>query len=185
MGLLLHDGNLGADLVGVVSPDLRTEAVLERRNQAAAVGVVLGVGGRHYEDVQLEPDQVATNLDVTFLEHVQQTHLDSLREVGQLVDGEDAAIRLRHEAERQRTGVVEVEATSHLDRVNFTNEVGHRGVGRGQLLGETLAAVDPRNGGVVTQFGDKFLREHGERRERIVTNLRASDNGHPLVQEFG
>ena len=45
-GLLAHDRHLGLDVERVVRADLRAEAVLQRRDDAAAVRVVLGVGRR-------------------------------------------------------------------------------------------------------------------------------------------
>ena len=98
------------DLVGVVGADLRAEAVLQRRDETAAVGVVLGVGRRDHQHVELESHQVATDLHVALFEDVEQPHLDALGEVGQFVDREDAAIRLRHEAVAEGVGVVEVES---------------------------------------------------------------------------
>ena len=72
--------------------DLRAEAVLERRDDAPAVGVVLGVGAGHHEEVERQPDLVAADLDVALLHDVEEADLDALGQVGQLVDREDAAI---------------------------------------------------------------------------------------------
>jgi len=43
VGLALHDLDFGRGLEGVVRADLRAEAILERRDDAAAVRVVLGL----------------------------------------------------------------------------------------------------------------------------------------------
>ena len=40
---------------GIVRADLRAEPVLQRRDDPAAVGVVLGVRGRHEHDVEGQP----------------------------------------------------------------------------------------------------------------------------------
>ena len=52
LGLLLDDRDLLHHLARVVGADLGAEAVLERRDDAAAVGVVLGVGAG--DDVEVE-----------------------------------------------------------------------------------------------------------------------------------
>ena len=78
------------DVERVVRADLGAEAVLQRRDDAAAVRVVLGVGRRDQHHVERQADLVAADLDVALLEHVEQADLDALGEVGQLVDGEDA-----------------------------------------------------------------------------------------------
>src|SRR3990172_10018913 len=90
--LLLHDGDLRLHVLRVVGADLGAVAVLQRRDDAAAVRVVLWVGGSDDEDVQRQADTVAADLDVALLHDVQQPHLDALRQVRQLVDAEDAAV---------------------------------------------------------------------------------------------
>ena len=70
----------------VVRADLRAEAVLERRDDAAAVRVVLRVRRGDHEQVERQADLVAADLDVALLEDVEQAHLDALGEVRQLVD---------------------------------------------------------------------------------------------------
>ena len=129
--------------------DLAAEAVLQRRDDAAAVRVVLRVRGCHENDIQREADLVAADLHVALLEHVQQPDLDALREVGQFVDGEDAAVGARNEAVVEGELVAEVAALGDLDGVDLTDEVGNRGVGGGQLLAVAEAAVHPLDRGVI------------------------------------
>ena len=69
--------------------------------------------------------------------------LDALGEVGQLVDREDAAVGPRHEAVVERELVGEVSALGDLDRVDLADQVGDRGVGRGELLAEPFARGAP------------------------------------------
>ena len=133
---------------------LGAEAVLERGDDPAAVGVVLGVGAGHQQQVQRQPDAVAADLDVALLEHVEQRDLDALGEVGQLVDAEDAAVGARHQAVVHRLRVAEGAALGDLDRVDVADEVADAGVGGGQLLAEPVAAVQPADGGGVAVLGD-------------------------------
>jgi hypothetical protein len=65
-----------------VGADLGAEAVLERRDDPAAVGVVLGVRGRDEQQVERQAQRVAADLDVALLQHVEQRDLDALGEVG-------------------------------------------------------------------------------------------------------
>ena len=160
--LLLDDRDLELGVERVVRADLRAEAVLERRDDAAAVRVVLGVGRRDEHDVEREADLVAADLDVALLEHVEQTDLDALGEVGELVDREDAAVGARHEPVVDGELVGEVAALGHLDRVDLADEVGDRGVGRGELLAEAAVAVHPLDRRLVAALGD----EHAARAAR-------------------
>ena len=91
-GLLPDHRDLVIELGRVVGADLGAEAVLERGDDPAAVGVVLGVGAGHHEHVERQPQHVAADLDVALLHHVEHRDLDPLGEVGQLVDRDDAAV---------------------------------------------------------------------------------------------
>ena len=51
-GLLFDDVDLGVDLDRIMRADLGTETILERRDDAAPVGVVLGVGRCEQHDVE-------------------------------------------------------------------------------------------------------------------------------------
>ena len=88
--LLADDRHLVLERPRVVGPDLRAEAVLERGDDPAARGVVLGVGPGDDVQVERQADDEAADLDVALLEDVEQADLDPLGEVGQLVDREDA-----------------------------------------------------------------------------------------------
>ena len=120
-----------------------------------------------------QPDLVAPDLDVALLEHVEQADLDALGEVGQLVDGEDAAVGAGHEAVVEGQLVGEVAALGDLDGVDLADEVGDGGVGGGQLLAEALVAVDPVDRGVLAQLGDEVAGVAGHRLVRVVVDLGA------------
>ena len=144
VGLLPDHRDLVLELDRVVGADLGAEPVLERGDDAAAVGVVLGVRAGHHQGVQRQAQHVAADLDVALLHHVEHRDLDPLGEVGQLVDRHDAAVRARDQPEVDGLGVTEAAALGHLHRVHVADQVGHAGVGRGQLLGVPLVAVAPR-----------------------------------------
>ena len=151
MRLLRDDADLGVQLQRVVGADLGAEPVLERGDDAAAVGVVLGVGAGDHQHVQRQPQRVAADLDVALLHDVEHRHLDALGEVGQLVDRDDAAVRPRDQPVGDGLGIAEAAALGDLDRVDVTDQVGDAGVRGGQLLGVALAAVLPGDRQVVAE----------------------------------
>ncbi len=183
LGLLRDEHDLVGDLGRVVRADLGAEAVLERGDDAAAVGVVLRVGGRDEQQVEREPQRVAADLDVALLEHVEERDLDALGEVGQLVEAEDAAVGARHEAVVHRLGVAEGAALRDLDRVDVADEVADARVGRRELLGVALAAVAPRDRQVVAELGREAAAARARRAQRVVADLAALDDGAPLVEQ--
>ena len=136
--------------------------------------------------VERQADLVAADLDVALLEHVEQADLDALGEVGQLVDGEDAAVGAGHEAVVERELVGQVAALGHLDRVDLADEVGDRRVGGGQLLAEARRRGAPTSIGVSSPCSatrSRAWRETG--RVRVVVDLAAGDDRHPLVEQAG
>ena len=121
--------------------------------------------------VERQADLVAADLHVALLEHVEQADLDALGEVGQLVDGEDAAVGAGHQAVVQRELVGQVAALGDLDRVDLADEVGDRRVGGGQLLAEAVVAVHPVDRRVVALLGDEVAGVARHRVVRVVVDL--------------
>src|ERR1019366_1697064 len=104
--------------------------------------------------------------------------------VGQLIDRKNAAIGLGHETVAEGLWIVEVETVGHFDGIDLSDEVRHGRIGRGQLLGETLTAMDPTDRCLVTLIAHEIYREGRDRTEGIVANVRSRDNGQPLVKQF-
>src|SRR3974377_1000118 len=70
----------------------RAEAIPQRRDDAAAIGVILRVGGEYHADIEIEADGITTDLDVAFFEDVEEADLNFGGQVGQFIDGKDAAV---------------------------------------------------------------------------------------------
>ena len=119
----------------IVRADLRADAVLQRRDDLAARGVVLGVGAEDEQHVERQPHRIALNLDVALLQDVEQADLNLAGQVGQLVDREDAAVGARQQPVVHRQLVGELQpAARRLDRIEIADHVGDRDVGRRELL---------------------------------------------------
>ena len=165
--------------------DLGADAVLERRDDLAARGVVLRVRRKDHHQVQREPDRVALNLDVAFLQDVEEADLDLPGEVRQLVDGEDAAVGARQQPVVHRQLVGEIQPRlRRLDRIDVADHVGDRDVGRRELLDVALVAAQPRDRQRVTLLGEARAAPGADRRGRIVVNLAPGHDRDPLVEEI-
>ena len=77
--------------------DLAADAILERRDDLAARRVVFRIRREHQQQIERQPHRIAFDLHVAFLHDVEQADLNLAREIGQFVDGEDAAIGPRHQ----------------------------------------------------------------------------------------
>ena len=69
-----------------------------------------------------------------------------------------------------------------LDHVDLTHEVGDGDVGRGQFLLVAMLSADPGNWRRVTHHGDLVPPFPGQRRKRVVIDLRPFDDGHRVVE---
>ena len=182
---LLRDRHRLLAAGGVVRADLRADAVLERRDDLAARRVVLRVRREDEHHVQSETDRIALNLDVAFLEDVEQADLNLASQIGQLVDCEDAAVRPRQQAVMHRQLVGEVEAgLRRLDRIDVADHVGDRDVGRRELLHEARLARQPGDRHVVAFRADARPACSAQRRERIVVDLTAGDHRDLFVEQI-
>ena len=130
----------------------------------AARGVVLGIGARDEHHVERQANLVALDLDVLLFHQVEQSDLHLLGQVGQLVDGEDAAIGARDEAVVDGLLVGEVAALGDLDRIDLADQIGHRNVGRRQLFGVAPLASDPFDLQLVAVLG----RQRAGTRRRLA-----------------
>ena len=146
-GFLRGDGDALLQRGRIVRADFAADAVLERRDDLAARGVIFRVGGEHQHQVERQAHRVAFNLHVAFLHDVEQAHLDFAGQVGQLVDGEDAAVGARQQAvvHGQLVGNI-LPAARRLDGVDIADHVGDGHVGRGQLFHVAMVAGEPGDG---------------------------------------
>ena len=149
-GLLVRDRGGDLRVVRVVREDLRGDAVPQRRDDVAAVRVVLGVRREHDQDVERDADREAADLEVALLEDVEEADLDARLQVRQLVDREDAAVRARDDAVVDDVLVRERQLERRgLDRIDVADEVGDRDVRRRELLAVAVLARKPGDGQVV------------------------------------
>ena len=183
VGLLRDEAELVLQRQRVVGPDLGAEPVLERGDDASPVGVVLRVRAGHQQQVQRQPQRVAADADVAFLQHVQQRHLDPLGQVGQLVQGEDAPVGPRHQPVVDGLGVAEGASFGYLDRVDVADQVADARVGGGELLAVPVAGVAPGDRQVVAQLGGEPPAPRADRVVGVVVDLAAFDDRSPLVEQ--
>ena len=181
--LLRGDRHRVAAAGGVVRANLGADAVLQRRDDLAARRVVLRVRRERHHHVERQAHRVSLNLDVAFLQDVEQADLDLSGEVGQLVDGEDAPVGTRDEAEVDGLRVAERASLRHLDRVDVADQVADARVGGGELLAVPVAGVPPGDRRLVA-FGRKpRAARAADRIERVVVDLAARHGRDVLVEQ--
>ena len=183
---LFGDGDALFQDGGIVRADLAADAILQRRDDLAARRVVFGIGREDEQQIERQADRVALNLDVAFLHDVEESHLDLAGEIGQFVDGENAAIGARQQAvvHGQLVGDV-LPAAGGLDRIDIADHVGDRDVRRGQLFHVAVVAVEPGDRRVARFRGHQVAAAAADRRVRIVVNLAAGDVRRPFVEQAG
>src|SRR5262245_52685771 len=122
--LRLHNGHLVLDGARIVRVDLGAKAVLEWCDDAPAVGIVLGVGTCNDKDIKWQTNLVAADLHVALFHNVEQTNLDALGEIGQLVDTEYATVRARNQAVVNGQLVGEIASLSNLNGIHLPHQIG-------------------------------------------------------------
>ena len=184
--LLRGDGQRVLDLLRIVRVNLTFDAVLQRRNDRPAIGVVLRVGGERHEQVHRQPNGEPANLNVALLHDVQQADLNARGQVGQLVEAEHAPVGARDDAVVDHLFARVVQAqVGRLDRIDIADQVRHRDVRRGQLLVITLVAVHPFDGGFVAVLFDELLGGARRGGQRVLIEGIPRQHGNMLVEQLG
>src|SRR5438132_2887661 len=181
--LLLDDADLVIDIARVVRADLRPEGVLQRRDDAPAVRVVLGIGAGHHVDIDRQTQLESADLHVALLDQVEQADLDPLGKVGELVDREDSAVGARDQSVVDGELIGQVLALGDPNRVDLADQVGDRRVRRGQFLAVALGRSDPADGHPVALGGHAVAAGAADGGVRVVVDLTALDHRDLLVQQ--
>src|SRR5690606_26618330 len=147
------------DVFRVVGENLTLYAVFQRGDDGTPVGVILRIGGENELDIQREAQFEAPDLDVLFLQHVEQGYLDAGLQVGQLIDDEDTAMRARDQPEVDDALIVIGQfQCGCFDGVYVTDQVSYRYIRGGQLFGIARGAVQPGDGRVISLGFDLIAR---------------------------
>ena len=112
-----------------------------------------------------------------------KSDLDSFRQVGQLVDAEDSAIRARKQSVVNGQLIREVAALGDLDRVDLADQVGDRDVWRRELLAISPVAADPRDRHRVSILGDEVETAPADRVVGVIVDLAPGDDRYELVEQ--
>ena len=123
-------------------------------------------------------------MNVPFLKDVEQAHLNLPREVGELVDREDPAMRplTIHYGLVPLIGKIEP-ASGGTDGVEVTDHVGDGHVWRRQFLDIALFAMEPPERCRDALFRDELLARAADRSVRVVVDFAAVDDWDFLVEE--
>src|SRR6266481_2572954 len=184
-GFLLSDDHAFFEGRGVMGANFRADAVFQGCNNFSAGGVVFRVRGKDQKHVERETQRVAFNLDVTFLHDVEQADLNFTGEVGQLVNGEDAAIGAGQQAVMNGELIGKIAASAGgTDGIDVADNVGHGDVGSGEFFDEALVAGHPGDGRGVAQIGDFLAAGAANRAQRVIVDLAAGDDGDFGVQQL-
>ena len=169
---------------GIVRQDLGIDPVLQRRDDVAAVRVVFRIRREHQHDIQRDADVEPADLDVLLLQDIEEADLDAGLQVRELVDGKDAAVAPRDDAEVDRPFMGIVQALRRrLDRVDVADKVGDGHVGRRQLLAVSPAPVDPFDGCLVAAFADQVHGGFADRLIRVVVDLAPLDHRDIFIKQ--
>ncbi len=169
-----------------MSADFAADAIFERGDDLAAGGVVLGVSAEDDGYIEREADGVALNLDVAFLHDVEERDLDFSGEVGEFVDGEDAAIGAGQQAVVHGQFAAEVlVGAGGFDGVDVSDEVGYGDVGGGKFFYVALVRSEPCDGSLIGELCELIAAKLRDGGVGIVVDLGAGDVGEMRIEERG
>src|SRR5579871_3237609 len=181
--LLLHHQDLVLQRLRIVSANLDVETILERRDDAPARGVVFRVSARAKYHIDRQTNLVALYLDILLFHQVEQTDLHLLGQIGQLIDGKDAAIDAGYQSVMNSFLICEVAALGNSDWIDLANQIRDRYIGRRKLLSVAMVAADPRDLQKIALLHLQTATALANRRRWIVVDLASFDRRHILIEE--
>ena len=142
--------------------NLAADAILQRRNDLAASRVVFGIRSKDQQQIERQSDRIALNLHVAFLHDVEKTYLNASGQIGQFVDGENAAISARNEAvvNRQLVGKI-LAAARGFDRIDIADHIRNRYIRGRELLNVAVFCPDPCDRRLVALLGHQRAADSG------------------------
>src|SRR5690242_20781108 len=136
--------------------DLAFYPVFQGRYDGAPVRIVFRVSREYKQDIQRQPQPEAADLDIPFLQDIEQGNLDARLKVRQLVDYKNTPVAPGNDAEVNGPFIrVAQPQVSSLDRVYIPDEVRHRHIRRGQLLSISFVPVNPFQRSIFLLFGNQ------------------------------
>src|SRR5712664_3867055 len=184
--LLRRDGHSFLDARGIMGANFRADAVFQRRDDFSARRVIFRIRGKNEQDVERKSQRIAFNLNVPFLHDVEKADLNFSGEVGEFIDGENAAIGAREKPVVNGEFVGEVPASPRrADGIHITNNVSHGDVGSSEFFDETIFAGYPGDGSIVAFGGDFFAADAADWLERIVVDFAACHDRHLRIEQAG
>ncbi len=82
----------------IMSADLASDAVFQRRDDFSSGCVVFRIRGKHQHHIQRQAHRIAFDLHIAFLHDVEQADLHFAGEIRKFIDRKDAAVRPRQQA---------------------------------------------------------------------------------------
>ncbi len=170
----------------IVRSNLRPDAILQRRNDLPARGVVFRVRAEHQRDIQRQPDGISLNLHVAFLHDVEESNLNLARQIGQLVNRKNSAIGARQQPimHRELAGQF-MPAARRLDGIDIADQVRDGDIRRGQLLHVAMLGREPGNRRGVSFFSNQFAAAPADRHIRVIVDLATRDVRHLRIKQTG
>src|SRR5260370_8857989 len=182
--VLRGDGHSFIEGRGIVGANLRADAVFSWSYDFCARRVIFGIRGEDKKNIKRKAQGITLNLNVAFLHDVEEADLNFTSEIGQLIDGEDAAIGAREKAVMDGELVGEVaSATGGANGIDIADNVGHGYVGGGKFFDEAILAGHRGDGGIVAFDGDSFAARAADRFQGIVVDFAAGDDGHFRIEK--
>src|SRR4030042_79564 len=166
---LFHNLNLMLSGGRIMSSDLGTESVFQRRYDSSAVGIIFRIGACNEVFVQRKPYRESPNFNVSFLQDVEKADLNLLRQFRKLIYGKNPPVGARDQSEMDGAFIGQIPALRDLDWIDLSNDIRNGHIRRSQFFGIPVFPLDPCERCVETIFRYNFDTFFAYGRKRVVS----------------
>ena len=164
--------------------NLRANAVFQRGNDFSARRVIFRVGAEDQGHIERQSHRISLNLHVTFLHDVEQSHLNFSRQVGQLVDSENAAVGTRQQSIMDGVFAGQMMAAARgLDGINIADQVGDCDIWGSELFHVALVGGKKCDGSLLAFLRNQLAAAAADGSVRIIVNFAAFDEWNLRIQQ--
>ena len=180
---LSSDAQCGFHRFWIVCKYLTFDSVFKRRYNRTTVGIIFWIGSEYKNNIQRKSQLKTTNLNIPFLKNIKEGNLNPCLQIRKFIDYKDATVTSWNDAVVNYSFIREIQPQVRcFYRINIPDKICDRHIRSSQLLTVALAAVQPFNWCIITQFCNCLFPKIRNGMKGIIMDITSRNIGNVFIQ---